>query len=391
MCVLMPGPRSLTGEDVAELHCHGGTYLVRKLVELAAAAGARLAEPGEFSRRAFINGRIDLTEAEAIADLIDARSAGSLHQSLAHLAGALSERVHRLREQLITIRAHLEAEIDFSDEEVGLPSRQAIGAEVVQLQEDLALLYQSFTRGRLMREGVRAAIIGKPNSGKSSVLNLLLGTERAIVTAVPGTTRDLIEESVALGDYSLVLTDTAGIRENPEEVERIGIGRARSASAEADFLIVVFDSSRSFEDEDTAVIELAKGRDGLTLLNKRDLPQRLTASDLQSRGLSLPILNFCAISGDGLGQCRESLRQVIDHLAGTESNQVVISRARHRDALGRTLEAVELALNGLRSAMPPEIVALDIALAAETLGSITGEVTSEDVLDAIFREFCIGK
>ena len=392
MCVLMPAPRSLTGENVAELHCHGGVYLVRKIVALAAAEGARIAEPGEFSRRAFLNGRIDLTEAEAIADLIDARGTWALHQSLAHLAGALAARVHSLREQVIAIRAHLEAEIDFSDEEIELPSRQAIAADVVTLSENVAVLHQSFTRGRVIREGARAAIIGKPNVGKSSILNLLLGVERAIVTAVPGTTRDLIEESVSLGDYSLVLVDTAGIRESPEEVERIGIERARAAAEQADLLIAVFDSSRSFDAEDAAIIELVRGRRGIALLNKHDLPQRIGADDLRKRELSLQVMNFCAVTGDGLTQCREKLAREIEELAGGEvTNEVVISRERHRDALGRTLEALGSALNGLRGRMPPEIVAMDIALAAESLGSITGEVSDEDVLDAIFREFCIGK
>jgi tRNA modification GTPase len=392
MCVLMPAPRSLTGENVAELHCHGGVYLVRKIVALAAAEGARIAEPGEFSRRAFLNGRIDLTEAEAIADLIDARGAGALHQSLAHLAGALAARVHSLREQVIAIRAHLEAEIDFSDEEIDLPSRQAIATDVVTLSESVAVLHQSFTRGRVIREGARAAIIGKPNVGKSSILNLLLGVERAIVTAVPGTTRDLIEESVGLGDYSLVLVDTAGIRESPEEVERIGIERARAAAEQADLLIAVFDSSRSFDAEDAAVIELVRGRRGIALLNKHDLPQRIDADDLRRRGLALQAMNFCAITGDGLTQCRETLARAIEELAGGEiTNEVVISRERHRDALGRTLEALGSALNGLMGRMPPEIVAMDIALAAESLGFITGEVSGEDVLDVIFREFCIGK
>jgi tRNA modification GTPase len=392
MCVMMPAPHSLTGEHVAELHCHGGVYLIRKIVALAAAAGARLAEPGEFSRRAFLNGRIDLTEAEAIADLIDARGANALRQSLAHLAGALAARVHGLRQQVIAIRAHLEAQIDFSDEEIDLPSRQTMAADLTALREDVALLHQSFSRGRLIREGARAAIIGKPNAGKSSILNLLLGVERAIVTAIAGTTRDLIEESVALGDYSLVLVDTAGIRQSREEVERIGIERARAAAEQADLLIAVFDSSRAFDAEDAAVIELARRRKGIALLNKRDLAQRLGAGDLQSRGLSLPIMNFCAVSGDGLTQCRELLAHEIEELAGGEAaNQVVISRERHRDALARTLEALDSALSGLRGQMPPEILAIDIVLAAEWLGCITGDVSNEDVLDAVFREFCIGK
>jgi tRNA modification GTPase len=392
MCVLMPGPRSFTGENIAELHCHGGTYLLRKIIELAAAAGARIAQPGEFTRRAFLNGRIDLTEAEAIADIIDARGASALNQSLTHLAGGLAARVKGLRKQIIAIRAHLEAEIDFSDEDVDLPSRDAIDGEISKLTEDVSVLHQSFIRGRVFREGARAAIVGKPNVGKSSILNLLLGIERAIVTPIPGTTRDTIEEPVELDDYSLVLVDTAGLRAGAGQVEQIGIDRARAAAERADILIVVFDSSRLLEAADVEIVALAQGRRGIALLNKRDLPQQIDAGDLCNRGLSLPVLDFCAVSGAGLNECRKALARQIEEIAGSEvGNEIVISRERHRDALAHTLQALASALNSLQRRMPPEIVAVDIALAVECLGLITGEVSSEDVLDAIFHEFCIGK
>jgi tRNA modification GTPase len=392
MCVIMPGPRSLTGENIAELHCHGGGYLVRKILALATAEGARVAEPGEFSRRAFLNGRIDLTEAEAIADLIEARDANALQQGAAQLVGALSARIKRLRQQVIAIRAHLEAAIDFSEEEIDLPSSEVISAQIVALRDDLSILHQSFERGRIIREGVRAAIIGKPNVGKSSILNLLLGVERAIVTAKPGTTRDLIEDSVDLGESSLVLIDTAGIRESSEEVEQIGIARTRATAQHADLLIAVFDSSSPLDGEDFEVIQLTEGRRGIALLNKRDLLQCTSIEDLQQRGLKLEVLNFSAVKGDGLSHCREALARLIEEVAGGGTGaEVVISRERHRDALASALGTLNVALEGLRQRMPPEIVALDIGLAAESLGLITGEISTEDILDAIFREFCIGK
>jgi tRNA modification GTPase len=300
--------------------------------------------------------------------------------------------VNTLRQQLIAVRAHLEAEIDFSEEEIDLPSRASIIAGVTALGESVSVLHQSFLRGRIIRQGARAAIIGKPNVGKSSILNLLLGVERAIVTAVPGTTRDIIEESVDLGEYPLVLIDTAGIRNSSDEVERIGIARASSTAEQADLVIPVFDSSRSLDAEDVAVIELVRGRKGVALLNKSDLPQRTGAAELGRRGLTLSVLNCCAISGWGLSQCREALAREIEGMAGSDSgNELAISRERHRDALAQALEALKTAQAGLMGRTPPEIVAMDIALAAESLGSITGEVSTEDVLDAIFREFCIGK
>ncbi len=379
-------------EDVVEFHCHGGPYIVRRVVGLAIAAGARVAERGEFSRRAFLNGRMDLTEAEAVADLIDVRSESALQQALAQLSGALAQRVEHLRSAVIAIRAHLEAEIDFADEGLNLPGRKEIAADISRLADDIALLHDSFRRGRLARDGARAAIVGKPNAGKSSVLNLLLGADRAIVTEVPGTTRDVIEESVTLGPWPLVLQDTAGVREAGDEVERIGIGRTLSSVAEADLLIAVFDSSRPFEDEDARVLALCQGRAGVALLNKSDLrPPLLSPADLTGRALTMPILRFSAINAEGTPALRDELALAVEALAAGSDDGVAISRERHRQALARALEALKSARASALSGMPPEIVAVDAASAAEALGTLTGEVGTEEVLDAVFREFCIGK
>jgi tRNA modification GTPase len=392
LAVVMPAPRSLTGEDVAELHCHGGTFLVRRILGLCMRRGARMAERGEFSRRAFLNGRIDLTAAEAVADLVAARGDGALTQAISQLSGALSQRVAGLRERVIAIAAHLEAEIDFSDEDIALPSRREIGRRIGELRHDLVALHESFARGRLMRAGARAAIIGKPNAGKSSVMNLLLGVERAIVTAFPGTTRDVIEDTIQAGPYPLVIQDTAGVRDGIDEVERIGIQRTLSHAADADLLIAVFDSSRALEPEDAAVLDLCRGRAGVALLNKSDLPPAIDAGDLRARGQSMPTLAVSALRGDGFDALRRELAAALEALAGDHrGDAVAISRERHRDALARALSALETAQESALAAMPPEIVAVDVGLAAEALASIGGQVTSEDVLDAIFREFCIGK
>jgi tRNA modification GTPase len=392
LAVMMPGPHSLTGEDVAELHCHGGTFLVRRMLGLCMSCGARMAERGEFSRRAFLNGRIDLTAAEAVADLVSARGESALAQALSHLSGALSERVARLRKRLIAIAAHLEAEIDFSDEDIALPSREEIGRCIGELRQDLIALHHSFARGRLMRTGARAAIIGKPNAGKSSVLNLLLGVERAIVTPIPGTTRDVIEDTISVGAYPLVIQDTAGMRDGSDEVERIGIERTLSHARDADLLIAVFDSSHALAEEDSAVIDLCRGRAGVALLNKSDLPAQIGADDLRARGQSMPVLPVSALRGDGFDALRCELQAALDALAGDhQGDDVAISRERHRDALARALTALEAAQDSIARAMPPEIVAVDVGIAADALASISGEVTNEDVLDAIFREFCIGK
>lgn len=391
MAMKMPAPKSLTGEDVAEIHCHGGRYLVHRIVAIVAACGARMAEAGEFSRRAFLNGRIDLAEAEAVADLIEARSEGALAQALAQLSGALSERVVGLRSQVIAIAAQLEAEIDFSDEDIRLPSRRDLAGAIERLLGEVTLLHGTFARGRLMREGVRAAIIGPPNAGKSSVLNLLLGADRAIVTPVPGTTRDVIEEATAVGPHSLVLQDTAGVRDSTDTVERIGIERTRACAAGADLLIAVFDASRALGAEDAEALRIIDGRAGVAILNKRDQPARTDAAALRTRGVAMPVVSLCAIDPADAPALRRELERAIDGLAGAAPEAISISRERHRDALERTAAALKQARAAAIAPMPPEIVAVDIAGAAEALGQITGAVTGEDVLDAIFREFCIGK
>lgn len=392
MAVVMPGPRSLTGEDVAELHCHGGPYLVRRVLGLAMGCGARMAEAGEFSRRAFLNGRMDLTAAEAVADLIAAQGESALAQALAHLNGALKQRVASLRERLIAIAAHLEAEIDFSDEDIALPSRVELAQRIDALREDICVLHASFARGRLMRSGARAAIIGKPNAGKSSVLNALLGVERAIVTAIPGTTRDVIEDTIHVGQYPLVIQDTAGLRAGADEVEKIGIERTLAYAGEADLLVAVFDSSRPLEQEDLRILELCRGRAGVALLNKNDLPNAVKSEDLRERGLTMLVVSVSALRGEGFEEMRRELAAAIEALAGSHhGDTVAISRERHREALARSLTALSAAADSARAAMPPEIIAVDVTIASDALGSIAGQVTSEDVLDAIFREFCIGK
>lgn len=395
LAVVMRAPASLTGEDVAEIQCHGGSFLVRRIVTLAVDAGARMAEHGEFTRRAFLNSRIDLVEAEAVAGIVEARSDSALLSALSQLSGELSRRVAELRADVVAIRAHLEVEIDFSDEDVRLPSRREVSNEIDRLISNVAVLHDSFARGLLMRTGVRATIVGKPNAGKSSLMNLLLGADRAIVTEFAGTTRDVIEDSIQLGPYAMVLNDTAGVREATDEVERIGIERTMRSARDADLLIAMFDSSRPFDSDDADVIRLTSNRPGLAILNKRDLPAAITPAELREQDLQMPVLPLSAINIEEAARLRGELTKIIAALVSpsesTPGDQIAISRERHRDALAMALGALKNARASALSMMPPEIVAVDIMAAATALGSITGEVTGEDVLDAIFRDFCIGK
>ncbi len=392
LAVVFPKPASLTGEDVAELQCHGGSYLVRRITALALRLGARIAEPGEFSRRAFLNGRMGLTEAEAVADLVEARSENALKQAISQLTGSLAARLGVMRRKVIAIRAHLEAEIDFSDEGIKLPSRGDIASSIQFLSDDAAILHDSYARGRLAREGARVAIVGKPNVGKSSILNLLLGTDRAIVTEIPGTTRDVIEDSIQLDGYPLVLQDTAGIRESADEVERIGIERSRRSLEGADLVIAVFDASQPLTEEDAVIARFTRNRIGVALLNKNDLPGCVGADDLHGIGVAIPVLSFSALRADGLENLKSELSRALESLRGlSQGEELAISRERHRDALAHALEALAAAKQSALQSMPPEIIAVDVTLAADALGQITGEVQTEDVLDAVFREFCIGK
>ena len=302
-----------------------GPFVVRRIVALALDAGARLAEPGEFTRRAFLNGRIDPAEAEAVADIVDARSDSALANAISQLSGALSTRVEELRAQVVAIRAHLEVEIDFSDEDIRMPSRREIAAEIERLIADVAILHDSFARGVMMRAGVHATIVGKPNAGKSSLMNLLLGADRAIVTAIAGTTRDVIEDSVQLGPYALVLNDTAGVRESTDDVQRIGIERTLRSACVADLLIAMFDGSRPLDPADLDVIRLTANRPGLAILNKRDLPAAISADDLREQGLRLPILPFSAINLEQAAPLRAELTKAVAALVSGADPTPVIS------------------------------------------------------------------
>jgi tRNA modification GTPase len=317
---------------------------------------------------------------------------------------------------VIAIRAHLEIEIDFADEDIRLPSRDDLVREIDSLTADLADLHDSFARGRIIRDGARAAIIGKPNAGKSSVLNVMLGADRAIVTPIPGTTRDVIEDSIALGGVPLILADTAGLRESDDPIERLGIERTRLHTGDSDLVIAVFDSSRPLDSDDDAVLALCANRRGVAILNKCDLSPSSNAEMLRDRSLHLPLVEFSALTSLGLSELRDRLEAAINALTSdptleqassliperdlndrdsdsttTKGEIVAISRERHRDALAHALDSLAAARQSALSAMPPEIVAVDIMAAADALGSITGIVGTEDVLDALFREFCIGK
>ncbi|GIW42467.1 MAG: tRNA modification GTPase MnmE [Candidatus Binatia bacterium] len=387
--VVMLGPRSYTGEDVVEFHCHGSPLLLRLLVRECCALGARPAERGEFTRRAFFNRKIDLVQAEAVAQLVGAKSEGAVRAGAEQLAGALSAGLAEVRESLLSLEAHLEALIDFPEEDLELEP-QALLRELERVAAKLRDLAASFERGRLLREGLRVVLVGKPNVGKSSLLNALLGTERAIVTPIPGTTRDVIEESVEIEGIPVVLCDTAGLRSDPDEVEKLGIDRTRARLESADGVVVVLDRSSPLDVEDLGVLEEARSRRGVLAVNKCDLAGAWEPRLLAEQAAGKEIVELSAKTGQGLDRLLDALARCFMLTEASEPGPT-LTLARHRDLVEKARSAVERAREALASGIPPDAAAVDIQAALEHIGCLTGEVTTEEVLDRIFSEFCVGK
>lgn len=393
LLTLMRAPHSYTGEDVAELHCHGGSFLSRRVLALVLQQGARLAQPGEFTKRAFLNERLDLSQAEAVLDLIRTQSEQGLQLAWEQFSGRLSHMYETLRERLVQLIAYVEAFLDFPEEDIPERAHSELAQELASIITDISTLAETFTQGKVYREGIRTAIVGKPNAGKSSLLNLLLGTERAIVTAIPGTTRDILEETVIVGGIPLVLWDTAGIRHTEDEVEKIGVERARTSVQEAELVLAVFDASSPFDQEDESVLAALTGKQVVPILNKVDLPQILSLEDLLQRNPLPSPVRLSTKTGEGQSTLEKRLQELV---LGSDSpkdrqSSVIVSSVRHRDELIKTKQSLKNALDGLYTALPLDLVAVDLRTALDHIGEITGHVTSEDILDRIFREFCIGK
>jgi len=387
LAVVMRQPHSFTGEDVAELHCHGGPVLLHRILTCVLQAGARAAAPGEFTKRAFLNGRIDLAQAEAVIDAVNARTPEAASLAVQQLTGSVSNAVADLSRSIIRLKALLEAQIDFSEEDLSIEPT-ALLAQLGDCERTLHGLLASFQHGRLIRDGVRIAIVGKPNVGKSSLLNALLGEDRAIVTPIAGTTRDVIEETIDLDGIPLVLTDTAGLRELglTDFVERIGIERTLGSIAKADVQLVVLDRSMPLDSEDLRILELTRSAPRVLILNKSDLPPQLEPKDLAGER----VVSISARDLSGLAELRRELHQAIADQPAP-ANTPMISRARHQAALQRAAESLELVRQSIQKRQPADVVAVDVQDALDYLGEITGAITHEDVLDTIFHEFCIGK
>lgn len=386
LLAILRAPRTFTREDTVEISCHGGILPAKLILDALLEYGARLAEPGEFTRRAFLNGRIDLAQAEAVADLIHSRTELALAAANEQLAGHLSRRINRLRDDLLHILAHVEAHIDFPDEDIAPDTRDQL---LKRLEDGLAFisqLLQTANEGQILRRGIRTAIVGRPNSGKSSLLNQLLGRDRAIVSPIPGTTRDTIEETANIRGLPVVFIDTAGLREARDEIEIEGIRRSRESLARAELILHVLDANQPLTAEDENYLAEFAGKKRILVRNKMDLPVR---SELPS-GLA-PVVDISCVSGQGI----ESLKDAIKALVWSgdikaEMLQVMIN-SRHQDALNRARAAARRTAEALKENVTLELVALDLRIAVAAVGEIVGKTTTEDLLDSIFSQFCIGK
>jgi tRNA modification GTPase len=388
LLTIMRKPRSYTGEDVVEIHCHGGAFLVRKILGLALAHGARQAEPGEFTKRAFLNGRMDLSQAEAVLDLIRARTDKSAQLAFNQAGGELSKWVHELREELLDILVQVEAAIDFPEEEIELLKRQELAREIGDLQQKLRIILNTYEWGRLFREGARVCICGRPNVGKSSLLNALVGEQRVIVTPLPGTTRDVVEETLNLDGLPLALWDTAGIRETQDQIEKIGVSLSRQYLEKADALILVLDGSKPFTCEDETLLRRCVARKVLIAINKVDLPQAFAPRVLEKLS-SQRVALVSARTGEGVGELKNRLRELV--LQTEVTPQIVLTNLRHKNALARGEAALEQAKHAVANGYASEFVAVDLHQASHALEEILGKVTNEDILERVFRDFCIGK
>ena len=390
LLVVLKAPNTYTAEDMVEINCHGGFLVTRSVLEEVLRCGARLAEPGEFSKRAFLNGRIDLTQAEAVLDVIRSRTPVSLHMSIEQLEGSLREEMEGLRQQLVEILTQLEAAVDFTESDVQAVEKERFLSSIEILSCRIEELIRTSQGGKLVRDGGRLAIVGKSNVGKSSLLNALLKEERAIVSPVPGTTRDSIEEWLNIDGIPLRIIDTAGMGGSSGGLEREGARRTEERIGQADLLLFMVDGSVPLDDRDDAIIRHLEGRRSLVVINKIDLAQVIDTDHLKKR-MKGPFPRISALYGDGLEDLRKSIIHKMLDGHSLQSEGVVVTHVRQRDALKRAQDSLQRSIKTLKKNLSEEFVAVDIREALESIGEITGETTTEEILNRIFSQFCIGK
>lgn len=391
LIVSMKAPHTYTREDVVEIYCHGGIIPVKKILDLVLKNGARLADPGEFTKRAFLNGRLDLSQAEAVIDIINAKTDKSHEVSINQLEGSLSKKVNSIRDNILSMIAHVEVAIDFPEDDIEEITYEELEESASDVIYEIKQLLNTFNRGKILRDGLKTVILGKPNVGKSSLLNAMLRENRAIVTDIPGTTRDIIEEYLNIDGIPLKIIDTAGIRDTENIVEKIGVDKAKKSIEFADLIIAIFDVSRDLSQEDFKIIELIKGKRSLVLLNKTDLPNRYTGEHLEKLLEGQDVI-YTSISNEvGIDVLEDAIKKMFYSGEIELNSDLVVTNIRHKNQLEKALKNIESAHNDIKASIPLDCVEVDLKACWENLGEISGESISEDILDRIFSEFCIGK
>lgn len=388
---VMRAPKTFTTEDTIEINTHGGTMTVQNVLTTVIKAGAVMAEPGEFTKRAFLNGRIDLSQAEAVIDIINSKNELSRKNALSQLEGTLSKEIRAIRQELVHLAARMQVLIDYPDEELEDVTEQEIEQIVSQCAERAGKLLDTADNGKIIKDGIRTAIAGKPNVGKSSLLNSLARADRAIVTDIAGTTRDVIEESVNLNGVPILLTDTAGIRDTDDAVEKIGVERSKKSIQEADLVLVMLDGSELLTDEDRSVLRATHDKKRIIIINKTDLGRPKYTEAVRAKANGDPVLEISALTGSGLEELAEEIRQIYNFHAMSGNSGAVITNMRHKQALLVAREALYRAADAIQSGMPADIASIDMNEAISALGEITGETVSDDIVNEIFHHFCVGK
>ncbi len=391
LVVFMNKPYTYTCEDIVEIHCHGGMIPVKEILQTLFTKNVRPAEPGEFTKRAFLNGRLDLTQAEGVMDIITSKTQNLKNVAVNQLQGRLKKQIQDLRTKLLEIMANLEAKIDFPDEDIDVASNEQLQRFIENAMESLQNLLDSYNKGKIMREGVKTVIVGRPNVGKSSLLNLLLGEERAIVTEIPGTTRDTLEETINLQGIPLKIIDTAGLRDSFDRVEQIGVERTKKSMEQGDIILIVIDSSQELTSEDLELLKLAHDKNTLIVLNKTDLEEQVSMQTMKEIVSDPYIIKISALTEQGLDKLEQAITDLVFGGTVMQREELVITNARHFYALNMAKQALESGELSLHNQMSEDLVAIDIKEAYDKLGDITGESASEDLIDNIFTNFCIGK
>jgi len=392
LIVLMKSPKTYTREDIVEIHCHGGYFLLQKVLEIVLREGARVALPGEFTKRAFINGRIDLTQAEAVIDLIKAKTQTSLEIANQQLRGSLYREMTELRSQLIERLALIEAHIDFPEEEIEPIVFRELKKDLKKMVHQMEEWIASYEEGKIFREGISCAIVGKTNVGKSSLLNVLLKEERAIVTPIPGTTRDVIEEVLNIYGIPVRLIDTAGLRKPTDSIEQEGVRRAKERVGDSDFVLLMLDGSRELDDDDKEIFNEIKGKKRVVIINKNDLPLRISLEDVKNRFKDGPIVLISALRNEAIDDLKKTIYTSLIHRdVRATPEHLIVANIRHKTALTQVKDSLSNAVKGLEEGISLEFIAFEIRSALDALGETVGETTTEEVLNQIFQQFCIGK